>query len=282
MNPTVLALGCHPDDIEFMMAGTLFLLREAGCTLHYLNVANGSCGSTEHGPEQIARIRRGEAVAATRLLGAAYHESLTADLDVFYAQPLIRKVTGVVREVKPDILLLLSPEDYMEDHMNACRVGVTAAFCRGMPNYATDPPRAPTFQDVVLYHALPYGLHDGLRRRIVPEVVVDITSVIDDKERMLACHGSQKRWLDESQGLDSYLITMRDMSAEVAKTHGPGDRAPGRPGPGRPFEFAEGWRRHSHLGYAARETDPLGEILGEHCWPTAAGRDRGIPRHERA
>ena len=271
MATIVLALGCHPDDIEFMMAGTLFLLKEAGCGLHYMNLANGSCGTTEFSAEEIVRIRSQEAQTAAQLLGAEYHASLATDLEVLYDQPLIRKVTAVVREVKPDILLLPSPEDYMEDHMNTCRIGVTAAFCRGMRNYATDPPREPTFQDVVLYHALPYGLRDGMRRRIRPELVVDITSVMDMKEQMLACHQSQKRWLDESQGLDSYLITMREMSAEVARMYGPAPRNPPHGAKGAKtssgaFAFAEGWRRHSHLGYSEREIDLLNEVLTTCAW----------------
>jgi LmbE family N-acetylglucosaminyl deacetylase len=254
MPATVFAFSCHPDDVEFMMAGTLFLLKQAGCTIHYLNLANGSCGSTELGPAETAAKRRTEAQAATALLGAEFHESLVPDLEVFYTPELVRRATAVMREVKPDILLLPSPEDYMEDHMNACRVGVTAAFCRGMPNFATLPPMPPTFQDVILYHALPYGLSDGLRRRIQPDFFVDITSVIDRKQAMLACHESQKKWLDVSQGLDSYLITMRDMSAEVGRMSG---RA----------RFAEGWRRHSHLGFSARDADPLGELLRPYCVP---------------
>jgi LmbE family N-acetylglucosaminyl deacetylase len=76
MAKSVLALGCHPDDIEFMMAGTLFLLKEAGCSLHYMNLANGSCGTTQYSAEEIVRIRREEAQTAAQLLGAEYHESL--------------------------------------------------------------------------------------------------------------------------------------------------------------------------------------------------------------
>jgi len=72
--------------------------------------------------------------------------------------------------------------------------------------------------------------------------------VIEDKQAMLACHESQKKWLDTSQGLDSYLIAMRDMSAEVGRRSGR-------------FRFAEGWRRHSHLGFSARDIDPLAELL---------------------
>ncbi len=249
---TVFALACHPDDIEFMMAGTLQLLKAAGCSLHYMNLADGCCGSTQYSRDQIARIRRQEGQNAATYLGAAYHESLTNDLEVIYTPELISKVTAVVREIRPDIIILPSPEDYMEDHMTTCRIGVTAAFCRGVPNFPTNPPREPTYQDVVLYHALPYGLRDGLRRSILPDLYVDITSVIDNKEKMLAYHESQKLWLDQTQGLGSYLHTMREMSAEVAAMAGKG-------------QYAEGWRRHSHLGFSAVETDPLMEILAEHC-----------------
>ena len=51
-----------------------------------------------------------------------------------------------MREVAPEILLVHAPSDYMEDHMNACRLAVTAAFARGMPNYPTSPPRPPVEQ----------------------------------------------------------------------------------------------------------------------------------------
>ncbi len=250
----VLAMGCHPDDIEFMMAGTLLLLKNLGAQLHYINIANGSCGTTQYSRDQIVRIRRRESKNAAQCLGAVYHESLVEDLEVFYTPELVRKTTAVVREVAPDILLLLSPEDYMEDHMNSARVGVTAGFCRGMPNYQTDPPCEPTYQDIVLYHALPYGLQDGMRRTIQPDFYVDISTVLTEKETALACHESQKRWLDESQGLNSYLITMKEMSAAVGAMSGS-------------YSYAEGWRRHAHLGYSTQEYDPLEKLLSGYCKP---------------
>jgi N-acetylglucosamine malate deacetylase 1 len=248
MTPVVFAVHCHPDDIEFTCAGTLFRLKDAGCELHYMTVANGGVGSMTSGIEETARVREGEARAAAALLGAAYHGSIANDLEVFYTDQLIRRLLAVVREVAPDIMLVPSPQDYMEDHMNASRIAVTAAFCRGMPNYASIPPRAPVEKDVVLYHAMPHGLRDGLRRRIVPDFYVDIGSSIDRKERMLAAHRSQKGWLDATQGMDSYLISMREMSAEVGGMSGR-------------FTYAEGWRRHNHLGLSARDTDPLFEML---------------------
>ncbi|MCJ7750804.1 MAG: PIG-L family deacetylase, partial [Armatimonadetes bacterium] len=163
------AVAAHPDDIEFMMAGTLLLLGEAGYELHYLNIANGSCGTAVHSKEDIIRIRTAEAQAAAGLLGARHHPPFVDDIDIFYENDLLAKVGAVVREVQPTIMLVPSPQDYMEDHVNAGRLAVTAAFCREMRNFPTDPPIAPVEGDVTVYHALPYGLRDGLRRRVVPE-----------------------------------------------------------------------------------------------------------------
>ena len=44
--PSALAIAAHPDDIEFVMAGTLLLLKEAGWQIHYLNLTDGDMGST--------------------------------------------------------------------------------------------------------------------------------------------------------------------------------------------------------------------------------------------
>jgi len=250
-----LAVGCHPDDIEFMMSGTLFLLREAGWELHYLNVANGSCGTDRYRTEEIVRIRKGQAEAAASILGAVFHESLVNDLGVFYEQETIRRVTALVREVKPNIILTQSLEDYMEDHINTARVAVTAAFCRGMLNYHSIPEHPPWGGDLMVYHATPHTLTDSMRRVIVPEMFVNVTSVLSRKRHMLAAHASQKKWLDHSQGFDSYLTTMEDVAAA-------GGRLSGR------YPYAEGWRRHSRVGFTARDGNPLAEALGS---PVAMG-----------
>jgi len=250
----VFAIGCHPDDIEFMMGGTLLLLKKKKCTLHTMNIANGSCGTQKHGKEEIIEIRRQEGVKAAQRLGAVFHESIVDDLAVFFQPDLVSRVAAAIREVKPDILLTLSLEDYMEDHMNAARIAVTAAFVRGMRNYATTPPTQPYQKDMALYHALPYGLRDMMRKIVFPEFYVNVTSVMDEKTEALAAHASQKDWLDKSQGLDSYLTAMREMTQKVGSMSGR-------------FEFAEGWRRHLHLGYSGLEINPLRNLLGPLCGP---------------
>ena len=75
------AIAAHPDDIEFVMAGTMFLLGQCGFELHYMNIANGCCGSLREDAATTARIRHGEARRAAEFLGATFHDSLTNDLE---------------------------------------------------------------------------------------------------------------------------------------------------------------------------------------------------------
>lgn len=249
---TVLAMGAHPDDIEFMMAGTLLLLKEAGWELHYLNLCDGCCGTMTEDAASIAARRQKEAQAACRLIGAQLHASIATDVQLYHTTATVAKAVAVVRQVNPQILLVPSPHDYMEDHMNASRIGVTAAFARGIRNFPCDPPVTPIGGDMTVYHALPYGLRDALRRRVRPGQYVDITPVLKTKRQMLACHASQKEWLDHSQGVDSYLDMMESMARQVGAMSGR-------------FAAAEGWRRHSHLGFSAADCDPLSAILGDRC-----------------
>jgi len=252
MGKRVFAIAAHPDDIEFMMAGTFILLGRTGYELHTMTLANGSCGTQVHDVDTIVRIRRQEAMDAARLVGAIYHESLVNDLEIFYERDTLRRLAAIVREVAPEIILTQSTQEYMEDHMNTTRLVLTAAFARGMPNFAVVPPTPITDQPVTIYHALPYSLHDPLGQPIRPGTFVDIRDVLPLKRAMLAMHRSQKEWLDASQGLDAYLATMEEMAREVGRQSGP-------------FAYAEGWTRHLHLGYCAADADPLVRALGRYA-----------------
>lgn len=247
--PSVLALFAHPDDIEFVAAGTMLLLAEHGWDLHYMNLCTGNGGSLEMDGPTTTRTRDAEAREAARILGATFYPPICDDLELTYSVPLLRKVAAVVRQAKPSIVLTHSPADYMEDHMAASRLAVTAAFAHGIANFQTDPP-CPSFgHDVTVYHAMPHGLCDPLRSAIDAGIYVDTTTVHARKRASLAAHASQKNWLDATQGMDSYLVAMDEASAAVA-------RRAGR------FEFAEGWRRHLHLGLSTKEIDPLADALG--------------------
>lgn len=247
---TALAVAAHPDDIEFYMAGTLLLLKQAGWEIHCLNLSSGNLGSATMKPAQAARARRDEAREAARILGAQWHPPFARDLEIFYDDKSLRRLAAIIREVQPSILLTHPPEDYMEDHMNTCRLTVTAAFARGMPNYKTTPPRPTMEGDITIYHATPHLLRNPMGRVVVPEIFVDATPVMKTKRRALGAHRSQKQWLDESQGMDSYLRTMEDLGKELGRLS-------------RVFDFAEGWWRHFHPGFCQADSDPLPAVLGE-------------------
>ena len=247
MNKVVFAVGCHPDDIEFMMSGTLMRLKEVGYEIHYMNIANGSCGTDSLDIDEIVSIRRLESMNAAKLIGATYHESIAFDLEVFYDKALLAKLGALMREVAPDILLTHSPNEYMEDHSNTCRLAVSAAFTRGMRNFPTDPQLPPISKPVVLYHTIPYGLATPLRDPVEPDVYVDVSEFISLKREMLAKHRSQKEWLDVSQGLDSYLNTMEEQCARIGEMSGK-------------YDYAEGWSRHLHQGYCNLDANPLSEL----------------------
>jgi len=244
----VLAAAAHPDDIEFTMAGTLLLLKDAGAKIHMWNLANGHCGTVRHSREEIIRLRGAEAEASARLAGAISHKPLFDDLGIFYDKPSLARVAAVVREIRPTILLTQSPEDYMEDHQNTCRLLVTAAFAHGMRNFETQPPRPEWDTPLAVYHALPHHLRDGFDRLVKADAFVNTTAILGRKRDMLACHHSQKEWLDVSQGMDVYLKDMERISAEVGRFSGH-------------FTHAEGWRRHSTLGFAPNDFNPLEALL---------------------
>jgi LmbE family N-acetylglucosaminyl deacetylase len=244
-----IAIGAHPDDIEFSMAGTLLMLKQKGYETHYLTLASGNCGSVEYNGAMTRSIRNTEARTAAKVLGAHFHPSLTEDLEILYNLELLRTLAAVIREVKPRIVLTHSPQDYMEDHTNTSRLAVSAAFTRGMPNFKTAPSRPTADYEVTVYHALPHGFCDQLRRRIIPGAFVNTTEVHKTQLKALEAHKSQQNWLDVSQGLNSYLLAMEDMSLAVGRLS-------------KKFKYAEGWRRHLHFGYCGPEADPLAESLG--------------------
>jgi len=245
---TAFAIGAHPDDIEYRMSGTLLLLGEAGYELHYMNVANGCCGTTQYDRETISTIRRGEAMAAAESMGAVFHESLCDDFAIFYDKQTLARLASVLREVAPTILLTHPPVDYMEDHTNTCRLAVSAAFGRGAPNWEVDPLRPAIDTPVTVYHAQPYPNRDPLGQVVKPDIFVDVSDLVARKQAMLAHHKSQKEWLDKSQGEDSYLELAKKLDREVGTMSGE-------------FEYAEGWQRHLHVGFCGEHDRPLEDAL---------------------
>lgn len=246
--PIVLAAVAHPDDIEFLFAGTLLLLKDAGCEIHMWNLANGCLGSITHASEELATIRWQESLESAQLAGATMHPALFDDLAVFYDKPSLAGVSSVIRSIRPQLILTHSLNDYMDDHQNVARLIAAAAFSRSMPGFKTLPAQDPYRDPLRIYHAAPHGLRDSIETPFQPNLLVDIATVLDRKQEMLSCHRSQKDWLEASQGMGAYISEMVTMSRAQASI-------------GHRIEFAEGWRRHSHLGFCSPDFDPLPQLL---------------------
>src|SRR5207244_2826803 len=103
---TVLSVLAHPDDAEFLCAGTLIrLAREHDWQIHLATMTPGDCGSAELPAEEISRIRRAEGARAAERIGATYHCLEERDLLIFYQERPLERITRLLRKVRPRILL---------------------------------------------------------------------------------------------------------------------------------------------------------------------------------
>ena len=229
----ILAIGAHPDDVEFMCAGTLARLKKNGYNIFIATVANGSCGSMEYKAKQIIKIRREEAERAARFLDAPYFCAGIDDLMVDNIASIRLKVASILRKVNPDIVFTHSIEDYMIDHVSTSALVKDSCFCAPMPNFPAK--GRPISHIPYLYYSLPLEGKDMYGHRIKPEILIDITREMPLKKKMLACHQSQRDWLKKQHGLDQYIETMKDWAREVGRL--------------AKCSYAEGFRQHLGHGF---------------------------------
>lgn len=244
----VLAFMAHPDDAEFLCAGTLALLHRAGYEIHIATMTAGDVGSMELPSEEIARIRLKEAESSARILDGEYHCAGMRDLFVIVSEDNIKRATEMVRRVDPLIVFAHHPIDYMLDHEMASILVRHACFSAGIPNMRTDavPPAKPTNRIPYLYYCMPIDGIDHFGRHVEMEFYVDIEDTIGIKEEMLKCHRSQRDWLLKHHGIDEYVERMRRWAQESGRKAG--------------VRFAESFVQHR--GHAYPSDNILERILG--------------------
>jgi LmbE family N-acetylglucosaminyl deacetylase len=254
--PRVLAFGCHPDDIEFMAAGTLALLAQRGCEIHMAVMTGGEMGSPKLPPLQIREKRLKEAEAAAAVIGATFHYAGGHDLEVEYNSDYRKQTVRIVRDADPAIVLAPPPADYLIDHEETSRLVRNAAFIGPIPNYDCGVVTRPTARIPHLYYWNATGLKDIFGRPLPLTCAVNIASVMETKVRMLACHASQREWLQYINGWDEYTDMMRRTTEEDGKRAG--------------LQQAEGFIQHLGMGYPADNV--LANLLGDLCVPSPAER----------
>jgi len=242
-----LAIVAHPDDVEFMMAGTLARLKNMGWKIFYSTVANGDCGSAELDCEAIAVVRKQECINAAAMLGAEYRCAGLRDVRIFFNDENLMKVVEVIRWARPKIVLTQPPIDYMGDHEETSKLVRHACFAAPMPNYATGAENPLPIIDAVphLYYTDPMGFTDIYGNPAQTGFVVDITKEIEIKGEMLKCHDSQRQWLLSHHGIDQYIIEMTRMAENRGRLTG--------------VKYGEGFTQH--LGHGYPQDNLLGSLL---------------------
>jgi LmbE family N-acetylglucosaminyl deacetylase len=241
----ILAFHAHPDDIETLGAGTLALLAANGHRITLATMTGGDCGSTDTSLEETARIRRAEAAAAAKMIGADYHCAGVPDLGVFNDDATRRRTVELIRAVQPDIVITGSPSDYHPDHEATSILVRDACFASTVVNYKTGQ-SAPLARIPHLYFMDPIEGRDRDGNKVAPQFGVDVTAHFATRLAMLEAHASQHQWVSKQHGISDYTKSMERWAAKRGKMFG--------------VRYAEGFRQYTGTPYP--RSDVLQELVG--------------------
>jgi len=188
----VMVITAHPDDAEFGAGGTVAKMVKQGREVTYVIVTNGNKGTSDRTmtPERLARIRETEQRIAARVLGVERVEFLGyTDCEVEDTRDLRRDITRQIRRWRPDLIITQNPHRTYNLYASHRDHRVTAGVVLDCVY--------PLARDHMAFpELLPDGEPHPVREVYVmawenPQLVVDITEVMDLKLKALACHVSQ-------------------------------------------------------------------------------------------
>lgn len=194
--PRLLVLGAHPDDAEFHAGGLASIYRLLGRVVKLVSVTDGSVGHHERSPEQLVGIRRQEAAAAGRVIGAAYETWEFPDGRLEPTLEVRHRIICEIREFQPDLILTHRTCDYHPDHRAVGQCVQDASYMVTVPHIVPEVAalrRCP----VIAY------MGDLFTRpvRFRADVLIDVTELHESIAQMMACHQSQLfEWLAYEEG----------------------------------------------------------------------------------
>lgn len=182
----VLGIQPHPDDMDLALGGTIRRLARQGASVAYVTVTDGSLGTRDPGlsGEALAALRRDEQAAAAAVLGVrdlrylAYPDGGPIDI-----RSLRDDLIAVIRDLRPDLVLLPDPwlpYEAHPDHLSVGMAGAQAALFAHLPGFARGRGARPF--DVA---------HVGFYWCLVPSEVIDVGADWDRKLEAVSCHRSQ-------------------------------------------------------------------------------------------
>ena len=190
---SALAIGAHPDDIEFGCGATLAKWAKAGCRVHHLVLTDGSKGSWDPDEDLVALVagRAAESRAAAAVLDGA-DAVQDADRVVFLGRvdgELVngpterREVAAVIRRLRPAVVLAHDPWRRYRlhpDHRHAGFLSLDALVAARDPHFLPDLDLAPHRPEALLLFEADLANH-----------VEDVAGFESAKIEALLCHASQ-------------------------------------------------------------------------------------------
>ena len=182
----IIAIGAHPDDCDNEFGGTAIKFAQMGHHVKFVSVCNGNKGHYKIEPKKLAEIRKGEASEAGRRFGVEYVVLNHPDCDLEPDLKTRHEIIKLIREWDADIVLTHRPNDYHSDHRYTSQVVQDAAYNILVPH---DLPSVPALKHnpVFLY------FQDNFKKPLPfsPDIIVDISDVIDKKIYAMMAHESQ-------------------------------------------------------------------------------------------
>ncbi len=202
----VLALAAHPDDIEQTCGGALLKMAEAGYVTGALDLTAGDMG-TRGTPE----IRMEEARHAARILRLSFRENLQMP-DARLENNVAFRMTlmGVIRRLKPKVLILPYWEARHPDHYVASILGFEAAFLSGIRK----------MDDQAEPHRPFKVAYASMYANVTPSFVVDITPYFERRMESLFAYASQYGAAAEGAALFPQKDEIYDRLRSIARFYG--------------------------------------------------------------
>jgi bacillithiol biosynthesis deacetylase BshB1 len=182
MKLDLLAFAAHPDDVELSCAGTIIVHVTAGFNTGVVHITRGELGT-----RGTAEIREQEAKKATAVLGIKVRENLDLS-DGFFEVNEENKlaVVRMIRKYQPEIVLANALRDRHPDHGRASKLVSDACFLSGLIKVRTsvDGKEQEAWRPRAVYHYIQ-------DRSMKPDVIVDISGVMEQREKAIMAFSSQ-------------------------------------------------------------------------------------------
>ncbi len=191
----VLAIGAHPDDVEILCGGTLFRGKGKGDQVSICVLTDGSAGHKVIPPKELVKIRKREAEAAAKFLGAKLFWLGAKDEFLFDDEETRLKLAQVIRLAQPDLIISHSANDYHHDHQAGAKLAFSAGFIASLKHVKTGSPASN-------HGAYLYEMDTLTGIGFEPMEYVDISGSLANKLKMLSKHKSQVKWLKDHDGID--------------------------------------------------------------------------------